>query len=56
VLSKIIENYLYISVGAYGLTWLGRPIVLLILALTVVSLVFGIRQTRKVKVREENVA
>lgn len=47
VLSKIVENYLFISVGAYGLAWLGRPLVLLIMILTIISLVFGIRQTRK---------
>jgi TctA family transporter len=47
VLSKIIENYLYISVGAYGLTWLYRPLVLLIMLITAVSLVFGVRQTRR---------
>lgn len=47
VLSKIIENYLFISVGAYGITWLGRPLVLVIMALAVISLIFGIRQTRR---------
>jgi TctA family transporter len=47
VLSRIIENYLFISVGAYGVTWLGRPFVLLIMALTIISLVFGIRQARR---------
>lgn len=53
VLSKIIENYLFISVGAYGLTWLGRPIVLLIMLLTIISLYFGIRQSRRKPSQEE---
>lgn len=54
VLSKIIENYLFISVGAYGLTWLYRPLVLLIMVLTAISLAFGIRQThRQAVVRQE---
>jgi TctA family transporter len=53
VLSKIIENYLYISVGAYGLTWLYRPLVLLIMLITAVSLVFGVRQTRRKAVVHE---
>jgi TctA family transporter len=47
VLSKIIENYLFISVGAYGISWLGRPFVLVIMLLAIISLVFGIRQTRR---------
>lgn len=56
VLSKIIENYLFISVGAYGITWLGRPIVLLIMLLTIISLYFGIRQSRRKPSREEPIA
>ncbi len=45
VLSSIIENYLFISVGAYGISWLTHPIVLLIALLTIFSLVFGMRQS-----------
>jgi hypothetical protein len=33
VLSGIIENYLFISISRYGAAWLGRPIVLIVLAL-----------------------
>lgn len=47
VLSKIIENYLFISIGAYGLAWTYRPIVLLIAALTIFSVIFGVSQTKQ---------
>lgn len=47
VLSRIIENYLYISIGAFGMTWLWRPMVLLFAALTIISVAFGLRQTSK---------
>lgn len=44
VLSRIIENYLYISIGAFGVYWLWRPMVLLFAVLTIVSVAFGLRQ------------
>jgi TctA family transporter len=44
VLSRIIENYLYISIGAFGVSWLWRPMVLLFAVLTIVSVAFGLRQ------------
>jgi TctA family transporter len=47
VLSKIIENYLFISIGAYGFAWTYRPIVLLIAGLTIFSVIFGVRQTKQ---------
>jgi hypothetical protein len=47
VLSKIIENYLFISVTRYEWTWLARPIVIGIGLLIVVSLFFGFRGTVK---------
>ncbi|HEX6175784.1 MAG TPA: tripartite tricarboxylate transporter permease [Candidatus Binatia bacterium] len=43
VLSKIIENYLFISVTRYEWSWLTRPIVIGIGLLIVVSLFFGFR-------------
>jgi putative tricarboxylic transport membrane protein len=43
VLAGGIEVYLYQAVQFYGLGWLGRPIVLVILALTVVSVWLGLR-------------
>jgi TctA family transporter len=47
VLSKLIENYLYISVSRYGAAWLLRPIVIVIMLLTIASLVYGFRMTRR---------
>lgn len=47
VLSKIIENYLFISVTRYGSGWLGRPIVIGIAVLIAVSLYFGFRPALK---------
>jgi TctA family transporter len=47
VLSSIIENYLYISVSRYGVTWLSRPIVLGIAGLIVISLAFGFRSAAR---------
>jgi len=35
VLGKVAERYLWISTARYGLDWLGRPIVLVLIALTV---------------------
>jgi hypothetical protein len=43
VLSGIIESYLFISVQRYDMAWLSRPLVLVIAALTVVSLVYSLR-------------
>jgi TctA family transporter len=39
VLGDTIERYMFISVERYGYTWLGRPIVVILLALAVVGLV-----------------
>ncbi len=47
VLSKIIENYLYISVSRYGAAWLMRPLVVVIILLTIASLVYGFRMVGK---------
>lgn len=47
VLSKIIENYLFISVTRYEWTWLARPIVIVIGLMIVVSLYFGFRGALK---------
>ena len=47
VLSGIIENYLFISIARYGATWLLRPIVLIIGALIVFSLIYGFRHKGK---------
>ncbi|MCZ6862032.1 MAG: tripartite tricarboxylate transporter permease [Alphaproteobacteria bacterium] len=38
VLGGLVENYMFISVGRYGIDWLGRPVVLVILALTLLGI------------------
>ena len=43
VLAGGAEVYLYQSVQLYGMEWLGRPIVLILIALTAVSVFFGAR-------------
>ncbi|MCY4440550.1 MAG: tripartite tricarboxylate transporter permease, partial [Deltaproteobacteria bacterium] len=45
VLSSVLENYFFIAASHFGVTWLWRPIVLVIGALIVVSLVYGQRWT-----------
>ena len=47
VLSKLIENYLYISVSRYGAAWMLRPIVIIIALLTIASLYYGFRMTAR---------
>jgi TctA family transporter len=47
VLSKLVENYLYISVSRYGAAWLMRPIVIIIAILTAASLFYGFRMTMR---------
>lgn len=47
VLSGLAENFLFISTNRYGLNWLGRPIVLALIALTILSLLGGIRRNRR---------
>ncbi len=46
VLSSVLENYFFISASHFGFGWLWRPIVLIIGALIVASLVYGQRWTR----------
>ncbi len=38
VLGDVIERYMFISVERYGYTWLGRPIVMILLALAIYGL------------------
>jgi TctA family transporter len=40
VLGRIAENNFYISTIRYGSAWLGRPLVLVLIALTVIVLLF----------------
>jgi TctA family transporter len=49
ILGKLIEKYLFISIGRYGLEWLERPAVLAIFAVTVLILarpLFGVALRR----------
>lgn len=41
VLSSVLENYLFISASHYGLSWIFRPIVILIAVLILASLAYG---------------
>lgn len=47
VLGNIAERYLWISVARYGVAWLARPIVLLLMALTLGVIVSALLQTRR---------
>ncbi|MDF1596421.1 MAG: tripartite tricarboxylate transporter permease [Acidimicrobiia bacterium] len=47
VLSRIIENYLFISVSRYGWTWLYRPIVMILIVVAVFSIWYGFRAKNK---------
>ena len=50
ILGSIMENAFQISVRAYdGIGWLGRPIVLIILALVVITIVLAVRGITKNK-------
>ncbi len=53
VLGGIAERYLWISVARYGATWLGRPIVVLLLLLTVGVIVSTVIQQRRALQRRE---
>jgi len=47
VLGNIAERYLWISVARYGAAWLGRPIVLILLAITLAVIVSALLQQRR---------
>jgi TctA family transporter len=47
VLSAIIENYLFIALQAHGAAWLARPLVWVIAALTIISLVYGLHRSER---------
>ena len=51
VLGNIAERYLWISVARYGASWLGRPIVLVLLALTVGVIASALLQQRRAHMR-----
>jgi len=49
LLGGLIERYLFISVRAYGPAFLLRPLVLVILAVTIVTIVYSVMQERKAR-------
>ncbi|MGH9893826.1 MAG: tripartite tricarboxylate transporter permease, partial [bacterium] len=53
VLGTIAERYLWISVARYGTEWLGRPIVLVQIALTIAIIVSTLLQQRRANMRPE---
>ena len=56
ILGPILENNLLISIDAYGsVGWLGRPLVLIIGALALITLYKGVRDVMRVK-RDPNVS
>jgi TctA family transporter len=53
VLSNILERNLWISTNRYGLDWLGRPFVITIFILIVVSLAYGFWMANKSNDKQE---
>ena len=49
LLGGLIERYLFISVRAYGAAFLIRPLVLVVLAVTIVTIYYSVKQERKVR-------
>jgi TctA family transporter len=49
VLGKLAETYLFISMARYGYAWLTQPLVLVLIALTVVVIVFPYFQERRTR-------
>ncbi len=48
VLGDLIERYMFISIERYGIDWLGRPIVLVLLALSFIGLLRPLLQDYKI--------
>ena len=49
LLGALIERYVFISVKAYGYSWITRPLVLAIFLITIVTLGYSLIQERKVR-------
>ncbi len=49
VLGKLAETYLFISMARYGYAWLTQPLVLVLIALTVLVIVFPYIQERRTR-------
>jgi TctA family transporter len=55
ILGRIMENSLHISMKAYGMSWIFRPICLLILAAIVITIFYAVRSHMQLKREEETV-
>ena len=53
VLGPILERFYSISLQAYGFSWVFRPMVIIIIAVSILGLYFGIRTERKYETGEE---
>jgi TctA family transporter len=49
VLGELVERYLFISVRAYGAAFLARPLVLVIFAITILTIVYSASQERRAR-------
>ena len=49
LLGGLIERYLFISVRAYGAAFLIRPLVLVVLAVTIATIYYSVKQEQKVR-------
>jgi len=49
VLGKLAETYLFISIARYGFAWLTQPLVLVLIALTVLVVVYPYLQERRTR-------
>ncbi|WP_333828797.1 tripartite tricarboxylate transporter permease [Pararhodobacter sp.] len=47
IIAPILENSLHISRQSYGMTWIGRPVVLVLLAIVVLTVVMSVRARRR---------
>lgn len=54
VLGPLAENYLYIAVGAFGASFLLRPLVVMILLLAVALLFYAVRQRARGRIGEDD--
>jgi len=48
VLGKLAETYLFISIARYGYAWLTQPLVMVLIALTVLVIVYPYLRERRV--------
>ncbi len=49
VLSPLVEKFYFQSTMVYGITWLARPIVIVILTVAIISIYFGMKLQRQIK-------